>query len=189
MWAADGKRGGDGCVPIVSIVKGMSFIMVPLAGLDALGRASQAGSGSGSIVPPGDTYKGLHLDADDGWAVGIVNTMYYVEVEGRPVLGAGIEGEWVLRTRVIGRIEDPGTGSASSGLCAYLAMGLEDGLGEGPFRFRLVQGVEMGRQCDIFVRVLRKRKMGVDGEGNGWEVEKVELEGSAVKVMEGVIEV
>ena len=44
-------------------------------------------------------------------------------------------------------------------------------------RFHLVQGVEMGRRCDIFVDLQMKE----DGSG----VENVELSGTAVEVMEG----
>lgn len=176
-----GQLGHDR-VPIVSIVKGMSFILVPVQNLAALGQASSAGSGNGSIVPPADTYKGLHLDPEDGWGQGIVNTMYYV-VDQEFNQDFWLVGEEIqLRTRVIGRIEDPGTGSASCALCCFLAMTeMNRSFGAGPFQYHLVQGVEMGRRNDIWVVVTRTQ----DGTG----LEKVELMGTAVKVMEGTIEI
>jgi PhzF family phenazine biosynthesis protein len=80
-----------------------------------------------------------------------------------------------------GSREDPGTGSASSALCAYLSLLEESTKGKGPFEYHLVQGVEMGRRCDIFVTVTRTE--------DGTKIEKVELSGQAVKVMEGVIDI
>ena len=71
--------------------------------------------------------------------------------------------------------EDPGTGSASSGLGCYLA-GLE-GMEKGVVKFRFEQGVEMGRRNQIEVDVTRSE----GGEG----VKKVILSGAAVTVMEG----
>lgn len=74
--------------------------------------------------------------------------------------------------------EDPGTGSASAALCCYLAV--TEGA-KGTVNFQLTQGVEMGRQCDIFVYVQMKD----DGQG----IEQVRLSGTAVEVMSGVLNV
>ena len=80
-----------------------------------------------------------------------------------------------LRTRMFdGPLEDPATGSAAAALSGWLARER----GQGAWAFNLVQGVEMGRISEIEVIV------GVNASG---EVEKVELGGSAVEVMEGTI--
>jgi len=75
--------------------------------------------------------------------------------------------------------EDPATGSAACGLAAYLA--LKDGLEDGEYAFEIEQGWEMGRRSEIGVRVK------LDAVGKG--VDRVELEGKAVLVMQGSIEV
>ncbi|KAF8993393.1 Diaminopimelate epimerase-like protein [Hymenopellis radicata] len=41
-------------------------------------------------------------------------------------------------------------------LCCYLSLLEDKEKGAGPFEFHLVQGVEVGRRCDIFVSVTRK---------------------------------
>ncbi|KKY14175.1 putative phenazine biosynthesis protein [Diplodia seriata] len=163
-------------VPIVSIVRGMAFCLVPLPTLDALGGVSAG------LVPVADAYAAKWLDRDGGdeggWGVGFTGTFYYVDV------GFEDEGEKrrrVLRTRSIGTREDPGTGSASAALCCYLALKEGREGGKGPFEFHLVQGVEMGRRCDIFVKVVRTE--------DGGAVEEVVLTGSAVEVMEGFVSV
>ena len=80
----------------------------------------------------------------------------------------------VVRTRMFDRtLEDPATGSAASTLCGWLA---KTRRGEGKHTFNIVQGVEIGRKSEIEVTVeIRK-----DGE-----IEKIELGGAAVEVMEG----
>jgi predicted PhzF superfamily epimerase YddE/YHI9 len=151
-------------VPIVSIVKGMAFGLAKLPSLEALA------SMTGPLVPAVDRHKpSLFLDVGSGWDVGYTGTFYYVDLEK--------EGDVRrLRTRSIPQHEDPGTGSASAALCYYVA--LQEGK-EGVVRFRLTQGVEMGRQCDIFVSV----KM------EGGKVKGVELSGEAVEVMDGTLTV
>ena len=147
---------------VASIVKGMSFILVPLPSLSHLSLANR----NLNI----DTYNTSPLDA--GWQTGLIATMYFV------AQGEDEFGRKKYRTRMFGTREDPGTGSASSALGCYLA-GKEGG--EGVFRYAFEQGVEMGRRNEISVEVKRK------GEGNG--VERVVLSGNAVKVMEGSLEV
>jgi PhzF family phenazine biosynthesis protein len=70
-----------------------------------------------------------------------------------------------------GPVEDPATGSAGSALASYLA----SGKGDGEKRYRIVQGVEMGRKSVVDV--------GITVEAG--KVEAVTLEGEAVVVMEG----
>lgn len=151
----------------MSIVKGMSFIYVELPSLAELEKVS-LGTENGNLVV--NTYQG-HTSLDEGWQVGLVGTMYFV------ALGKE-DGKWRYRTRMIASREDPGTGSASSGLAGLLALRKVEG-GEGRESFGFVQGVEMGRRCEISVEIVVK----------GGEVGEVYLGGSAVVVMEGSLEV
>lgn len=148
--------------PVASIVNGMSFIYVSLPDLATLAKAN------GTLHP--NTYDPSSLD--EGWQNGILCTMYFV------AQGVDETGRQKYRTRMFGSREDPGTGSASSGLACYLA-GLEGKEG-GVSKFAFEQGVEIGRKNEIGVEVVR-------GEGGG--IEKVVLSGAAVVVMEGTIEV
>ncbi|KAF2254992.1 phenazine biosynthesis-like protein [Trematosphaeria pertusa] len=164
--ALETNPSGEATVPLVSIVKGMAFNLVPMANLDALALPAQG------LLPIAKLYAGEHLDPGSGWDIGYTGTFYYVD------LGSDAEhaDTRLLRTRSIGSREDPGTGSASGALCCYLA--LQEGK-EGVRKFHLTQGVEMGRRCDIFVEV-------VVMEG-GKEIEELRLSGSAVEVMEGMV--
>ncbi|PSN60767.1 Diaminopimelate epimerase-like protein [Corynespora cassiicola Philippines] len=156
-------------VPLVSIVKGMAFNLVPMANLEALSLPTH-----GLLTIP-ELYKGEHLDVGSGWDVGYTGTYFYVD------LGYDSAGIRQLRTRSIGSREDPGTGSASADLCSYLALQESEEKGSGPFSFHLTQGLEMGRRCDLFVEVTRTN--------NGKEIERVVLSGNAVEVMDGTLRV
>lgn len=149
-----------------SIVKGMSFVYVKLESLEELGSAVKEGNLHGNTYDPSKL--------DEGWKVGLVGTMYFV------AQGTDEFGRRKYRTRMFGSREDPGTGSASSGLACYLAGLVDEKEGMGPFKFAFVQGVEMGRRNEISVEVTKK-------EGGG--IEKVVLSGAAVTVMEGSLEV
>lgn len=151
--------------PVVSIVKGMTFILAKLSNLEELARQTD------NLLKRENTYTSANA-LDPGWQEGIVCTFFYVD------LGCDSDGTRLLRTRMFGSREDPGTGSASSALCAYLT--LEES-GELARKYHLMQGVEMGRRCDIFVDVEVKE--------SGAGVESVVLSGVAAKSMEGVLEV
>ncbi|PGH13574.1 hypothetical protein AJ79_03567 [Helicocarpus griseus UAMH5409] len=158
--------------PIVSIVKGMTAVHVRLPGLEAL--AAMTTPSGGYSLPALSTEKGGFMDP--GWDVGMRLVVYFYvkNVEDERT------GKSVIRSRMfVETIEDPATGSAASGLVAYLALSGE-GSGRGKeMEFHVVQGVEMGRRSDIGLKVEMK-------EGNR-EIEKIELSGSAVKVAEGDI--
>ncbi|KAJ7444538.1 hypothetical protein B0H11DRAFT_2341933 [Mycena galericulata] len=83
----------------------------------------------------------------------------------------------VVRTRMFdGVLEDPATGSAASTLGGWIAVRR----GPGVHTIEIVQGVEMGRRSEIKVVV----DVGADGV-----IKSMVLEGAAVKVMEGVLDV
>lgn len=106
--------------------------------------------------------------------MGLVGTMYFV------AQGEEEDGRKKYRTRMFGSREDPGTGSGSSGLASWLALQEEKNMGKGPFTYAFTQGVEMGKQNEIFLEVHRTE--------TGDAIEKVFLIGQAVKVMEGKLE-
>ncbi|KAG9232151.1 phenazine biosynthesis protein-like protein phzf family [Amylocarpus encephaloides] len=152
--------------PICSIVKGMSFIYVELPDLAMLAKVT-AQDGNLESNP----YTGCN-DLDEGWREGLVGTMYFVDQ------GLDANGERKYRTRMIASREDPGTGSASSGLGCYLAL-RNWGHGRRTEKFRFTQGVEMGRRNEIAVEV----------EVEEGVVKEVLLGGEAVVVMEGSLEI
>lgn len=155
-------------VPLVSIVKGMAFNMIKMKDLNALGVPDKG------LLPLSKLYKGEHLDKSSGWDVGYTGSFFYVDL-GEKNVEPGVRQ---LRTRSLGSREDPGTGSASCALAAYLSLTEE---GEKRRKFHLTQGVEMGRRCDIYVEVVLK-----DG---GKEIEEVRMRGAAVEIMEGTVSV
>jgi len=168
------EGGESGTVPLFSIVKGMAFNLIPVSSTEVLGKAKD------QVIPYDDSDDASHLehlDAGSGWDCGLIGSMYYCE------LGADPEDaeRKLMRTRMFAHIEDPGTGSASCALCAYLALKEDASKGEGPFKYHLVQGVEMGRRCDIFVDVRRTN--------DGKAIEEVKMSGASVNVTEGVITV
>ena len=82
--------------PIVSIVKGMTFLLVALENLDELGTAMMS--------HPDLSFRGL-LDKESGWGEGFVARYYYV------IVASGGEDEIVkIRTRMLeAEMEDPAT--------------------------------------------------------------------------------
>lgn len=146
--------------PIVSIVKGMAFILLRLPSLEKLGQINE------SLWP--NTYETTPLDED--FREGLIATYAYVLLD-------VVDGIQQIRSRMHGSREDPATGSGSSALCCYLALQSEKRVCE----FQLVQGVEMGRRSVIEIRVTKTE----DGKG----IQEVMLSGETIKVMEGSIEV
>jgi PhzF family phenazine biosynthesis protein len=153
-----------GHFPVVSIVKGMTFILAKIENLEELSRQNKSYRD--------DSYN--CLDAlDEGWQVGLCATYFYVD------LGVDESGVRQLRTRCQSMREDPATGSAASALCSYLS--LSENPGAMACKYKVTQGVEMGRKSEIGVEVTTKDDRNA--------IEKVVLSGTAVKVMEGLIEV
>jgi PhzF family phenazine biosynthesis protein len=146
---------------IVSIVKGMTFVLIELESLEALGTIALAGK---SLVVDG---------LDEGWDATFVGTYFFVRT------GKSEGGVNSIRTRMIeGPLEDPATGSAASDLAAYLS--LQDGRPGETLSYQITQGVEMGRRSEISVDV----EMAQDRS-----ISRVFLGGGAVEVMEGKLTV
>lgn len=161
-----------GPFPVVSIVKGMSFILARMRDLEVLARQTKSFRENSYVLD------GL----DEGWSEGLIATYCYVD------LGVDDGGTRRLRTRCLSMREDPATGSAASALCCFLALQAvgEEKKKKGTSqtkRFLVTQGVEMGRKSEIGVEVT------VWAGESGWRIEKVVLSGTAVKVMEGSLEV
>lgn len=78
-------------------------------------------------------------------------------------------------------MEDPATGAAACALTSYLAIHVFEEL---ELQYELTQGVEMGRQSDIFVNV----KVDVDSKGQR-KIDKVRLGGTAKQIMQGTLEI
>ncbi|CAJ2511415.1 Uu.00g070400.m01.CDS01 [Anthostomella pinea] len=156
-----------GHYPVVGIVKGMTFILANQPDLEALAKPTENLLGSIAGVYTS------HGALDEGFRVGIVVSYFFVD------LGTDADGTRKLRTRSLGSREDPATGSAASALCSFLSLTERDG----PLvrRYAITQGVEMGRQSEISVQVT------VNGARTG--VEEVLLSGTAVKVMEGKVDI
>ncbi|CAK7225796.1 hypothetical protein SCUCBS95973_005984 [Sporothrix curviconia] len=167
--------------PVVSIVRGMSFVLVQLDSLAQLATVSTRS--------PGLDFDQLPTLLDAGpWgreeAGGHISRYYYV-------VTASETGKNVtdVRTRMIAlQEEDPATGSAACTLASCLTLSNSNKnknkdsnktAGQ-THRYNITQGVEMGRQSDILVEVAT----GADGS-----IDKVFLGGSAVEVTRGTISV
>jgi len=160
--------------PLVSIVKGMTFLLVRLESLEMLVEVHST-----------SRHLSFYQLLDEDWEAGFVARYYYV-LESRYTSEHGnrnSKGKEVNVTRIRTRMlemtmEDPATGSAACALGSYLAMmGKGVDVGEGVGRYEITQGVEMGRRSVIGVDVMV--------EAGGKKIKSVRLSGSAVKVMEG----
>ncbi|EKM77774.1 hypothetical protein AGABI1DRAFT_115037 [Agaricus bisporus var. burnettii JB137-S8] len=125
LQGADYANGTDGAEAVVSIVKGVSYVLLRLNSEDALKRLQGT---SGRIEVPG-------LGEWQGF-VGLY--AFYEKEDGN------------VRTRMFaGNLEDPATGSAAATLGGWL--GRQKGAGK--WTFEIIQGVEMGRKSEIEVFV------------------------------------
>ncbi|RGP76000.1 diaminopimelate epimerase [Fusarium sporotrichioides] len=160
--------------PLVSIVKGMTALLVKLPSLEHLSRVSTA-----SRLRFDESIQDLILDKGP-WGSSFCYRYYYVPMEkddgGK---GDNRADTRYLRARMVELAsEDPATGSAAVTLGAYLAM--QEHADQESVKFEITQGVEMGRQSEIAVEV----KM-----SSGAKVEEIYLGGSAVIVMNGAVNI
>ena len=150
-------------VPIVSIVKGMTFALVELPELTALEalRASKP-------------YDNNVVKLDAGWTPSFVGSYYYVLLQ-----HSSNDQPTKLRARMFSPSaeEDSCTGSAACSLASWLA--LRYGGANAIYHFIVQQGFEMGRAGDLHVTV------GLDTEGAS--ILSVVLGGQAVVSMRGSI--
>ena len=125
LQVMDYASGIGGQEVVVSIVKGMNFVLLKLNSEDALRKL-----------------KGV---------VGKIEVPWLGEWQGLVGLYAFYEdNDGFVRTRMfLETLEDPGTGSAASALAGWLGKRK----GPGRWRFEIIQGVEMGRRSDIEVHV------------------------------------
>ncbi|KAF5353988.1 hypothetical protein D9756_007072 [Leucocoprinus leucothites] len=152
--------------------------------LQVMDYASGAdGAETVASIVKGMTFVLLRLNSEDALSrfkghAGKIEVPWLGEWQGLVGLYAFYEREdGVVRTRVFfGTIEHPAAGSAASTLAGWLGKRK----GPGKWNFEIVQGVEVGRRSEIEVQV----EVGSDGEVN-----KMELGGEAVEVMEGSIAV
>lgn len=138
--------------PVVASV-GLPFLLVEVRNLDALGRARIDLDGMNALQAAGLPADVLFYTADSG--------------------GDGLRAR--MFAPLDGVPEDPATGSANAALCAYLAH-IADAV-DGEFRFRIRQGVEMGRPSTLEASV-RKR---------GGMVSETRIGGYCVPVSEGKV--
>ena len=152
----------------LSIVKGMTFCLLEVSSLEALGAVRKDLK---PIEPDG-----LNQEYFDDGLCGFFFFCFQSE---------GNDGVTKLRTRMIhDTMEDPATGSASSALAVFLTLhhsSKKQGSGRQVRKFEMTQAVEMGRKSIIGVEVTT--------DESGQKVEKVLLSGSAVEVMEGSINI
>ncbi|KAL8649426.1 MAG: hypothetical protein Q9210_004408 [Variospora velana] len=155
-------RLGQSC-PLVSIVKGMTFVLINV--LEA-GDLAQLAVGGPCIDPKA-------VQWDDGWASFTALYFYHIVLEDEAARRIH------LRSRMFEHMtgEDPATGSAASALAAYLA--LQRGTAGTTYTFSIEQGVEMDRHSVIGVAVTL--------DGSGKSVRSVSLSGSAVVVSQGTM--
>lgn len=169
----------DASFPVVSIVRGMTATLVPLASLTAL--AAVAIASGGATIPTSSTADGGYLDP--GWETPdhLARYFYVLDVPDETL------GRNVIRSRMcVSGIEDPATGSAASSLTTWLSLfgpAVAQRQEEGDLReYHVVQGVEMGRRSDIGIKVKVK-----DVDSNRKGIESVELSGCAVLISEGSV--
>jgi pre-mRNA-processing factor 19 len=155
----------------VSIVKGMTFLLVELPNTEKL-----------ALVSTDKRFDFGRVDSilDEGpWKKGFVGRYYYVLTKS-PNDG----GSWGIRTRMIELgFEDPATGSAASSLASYLTLTEQNPNAGRITKFNITQGVEMGRRSDISVQIVQEN-LAVDGQPN---IKELSLRGTSVVVMRGTI--
>lgn len=157
----------------VSIVRGMTFLLVQLPSVEHLGSVTKARRMDFGAVP------GL-LDKGE-WEGGFVARYYY----STPTTSLGADDGklvWGIRTRMVELgFEDPATGSAACTLASYLTLREKPANGAS---FEITQGVEMGRGSQISVEVVPEGVQ--DGD---FRIKDVFLGGTAIVVMSGTISI
>lgn len=150
-------------IAVVSPVRGMNFTVCELPSLEALAAVSTSTKPSPKL--------------DDEWNTGFTGSYYFVYTAS-PSKDANEVEQIVFQSRMIeGLFEDAATGSAGCGFACYAALKKASSR---VTHFLITQGVEMGRKSSIEVTVTLTSDLKF--------VDKVELGGTAVMVIEGVVE-
>lgn len=165
QWICGGLDDTEATFPVVSIVKGMTFVLVRFPSGNFLDEIEE----SHLAINQGNT------ELDRGWSPSFVAPYFYHEFSG------GVDGITGVEARMIDPEmgEDPATGSAACALSAYLA--LQEGRAGKTYRYEIHQGVYMGRDSRIGVKVTL--------DESGKNVKQVLLAGSAVLVTQGTINI
>lgn len=121
---------------------------------------------SGSLVPK----------LDDEWNVGFTGSFFYTLTQS-PRVDGDMERVELQARMIADGFEDPATGSAACAIGGFFALKRARCR---VMRLTILQGVEIGRKSEIGVRVILN--LGLTA------IEEIVLSGSAVKVMEGVVE-
>lgn len=165
QWIYSGSDHSEITFPVVSIVKGMTFVLVGFPSgnfLHEIGKSKLA-------------IKRDRSELDSGWSPSFVAAYFY-------------HSSWITYdefTRIEARMidpemgEDPATGSAACALGSYLA--LQGGEAGKSYRYEIDQGVNMDRDSRIRVTVTL--------DESGKRVKRVLLAGSAVLVTQGTIDI
>jgi predicted PhzF superfamily epimerase YddE/YHI9 len=167
-------QGAEGAAPVVSIVRGLSYILKDLSARPDIFAALKPGANP-------------TIDLDEDWAPSFTGIMYYrfVSSDDRAGIDEQDGGQdettiWNLAVRMMAiDIEDPACGSGACTLAAYIA--LNNSQRGRSHHFLIGQGVEMGRESRIIVKILLNEERS--------RVEEIRLAGQAVFVAEGVIAV
>lgn len=148
-------------LPVVSLLKGLTFILINLPSI--IPHIEKLEAGAGVDVSS--------VKLDEGWESSFVGCYFYV------IASHPNERVHKLRTRMLEPSvgEDAATGSAACTLACYLA--LKDGRQGRTYQYSIEQGIEMGRASEIHVRVT----LGTEGK----TVHSVILAGRAVLVTQG----
>ncbi|KAL2182118.1 uncharacterized protein P884DRAFT_282221 [Thermothelomyces heterothallicus CBS 202.75] len=169
-------RAAELAAPVVSIVRGMTFVLVRLPSLEHLARVTPARRIDFGKVPE-------LLDQGE-WHDSFVSRYYYVPRGQEADEGALADDgsrSWKIQARMVELgFEDPATGSAACALASYLAVRNEAVTGA---RFEITQGVEMGRRSDIVVDTVALK----DKDSGEVKIKELFLGGTAVVVMSGSI--
>jgi len=150
--------------PIVSLVRGLSFILINLPSITPYMEKLEAGT---ACIDPSSA------KLDEGWEPSLIGFYFYV------IISHPNEIVQKIRTRMLEPSvgEEAATGSAACTLACYLA--LKDGGSGRTYQYSIEQGVEMGRASEIHVRVT------LDTESK--TVHSVVLAGRAVLVTQGLL--
>lgn len=125
-----------------------------------------------SIAPSG----GMAPKLDDEWNVGFIGGFFYVLTQ-TPQKDGDTEKLHLQARMIADGFEDPATGAAACAIGGLFALKRASSR---VTQLSILQGVEMGRRSEIGIRVTLNEALTA--------VETIVLSGSAVKVMEGVIE-